>query len=79
MYHWQKKYNVGTSTITGIKAKKDELEKLGLKLDSEDGLKNRKTLRTANRSALADTYGLRKEEVWASLFPALCSVKRPSS
>ena len=44
---------MGTSTISDIEAEEDKLENYGEKLDSEAS-RNRKTLQTANNTALED-------------------------
>lgn len=48
------KIYVGTSTISDIKAKKDELQKFALKFYFKEGSKTKKTLLMANNSALDD-------------------------
>jgi len=47
-------YNVGTSTISDIKAKRVQLEQFASKLDSQEGTLKRKTARPASNKALED-------------------------
>lgn len=47
-------YDIGRATIFDIKNKREVLLKYASKLDSEDGAKNRKTLRKPNNTLLED-------------------------
>lgn len=47
-------YNVGRTTISDIKNKKDSILMFASKLKSEDGLRKRKTMRKANDTCLED-------------------------
>lgn len=47
-------YGIGRATISGLRIKKESIMQYASKLDSDDGLKHRKTLRTADNTILED-------------------------
>ena len=65
---------MGTSTISGIKAYKDKLEKL----DFKEGSQNKKHCGRPITQLwkIIFTYGLHKEEACVNPFQALCCVER---